>query len=1242
MATVVEIENALKNLTEDGKFQRICDAILVKKGYTQHTALGSQIGTFKTTSGTPDTYFKTSEGKYIFVEYTTKQDGLVAKIIEDIQKCLDVEKTKIPLSDISEIIYFYCSDATKISPENDSKITKICTDVNIKITLNGINQIADDLKFKYPTIAKDYLNLNIDTNQILTYDDFIKNNDTNKYSTPLNLSLISRENEVAELAQALNTYSISVITGAPGVGKTRIALECANNYAQKNDYTLYCIKNNCSPIDDDLVSYLEKPGKYLLFLDDANTWNDQLLKFYKYLENPNYELKFLITARDYTYTTIENITKSYGDFFYKKINCFSKDELSIFLKTFFNIINEDYVNKIYEISKGNPRLAYMAGKIAIEKNGYNKLYDSTKIFEQYYAKFNIEITFLEDESLFHTLGLLAFMKAIRLDKLDEYESILPCFALTKERFLKSIEIIEKLEIINIDYNVIRYSDESFSNYILYCYYLKNKTLSISDCINTFFQKDRNLLLDNLNILTRIFINEETKKYLKEEIKKSWLIFEESESYYEFLESFYEIDLDKTFLYIKQEIDKIPNINQDSPVEAPNQINYLSNHVIKLLSKLNETAQYEKAFLFLLEIYKKNSELRPQIIYTLTHDWSINRKSLKNGYKRELSIITILIKESDNYILNYLFIKIAENLLSLVFNSTEATGKFSIKYFTIPMICNSQSKELRETIWKQLQKLINQEKYVTAVIELLQSYSSGWNENIDKALLEFDKPFVDALLDNLNYDEIIKYQIYSELLRRYKHFGIISKIDTNLISSFEVKVYTIFSKEHYELTIEQEREIQRQNIIEFINNDKTYSLCKLVSALDKIAQLKQKDQWSFSEGIRIYINQLDNNDLLRFFIEYLKTKYLDLYPSMILKPLFETVSDSLIYRNLKKTNRSDKNNWIYCYFESLPENKCNRLNYIRLLHFFTMKNDVNIKACSNRNLIFLKKFLPINKNVFISVSKKIIKKEKYNPYITSRYFELLFNPYSDMKPNELYSYFYGNMSLLKKIYFLQKTHDYSIDYNETFIKYFISQDKSWINEYVQFIKSLFIKIDKIHFPELAFFWEIDEYLDFFTELFDICCSEKQGIFLLFPFNAKDLFIDKDNKTLFQERSTEWFSFMINRHIHDREKLKFLFNLIIELPENDRIKFYSLFLSKNKSYEDFKVLPLESSHWSWSGSEIPVLVQRKNYLIKILDLFHDDIYFIEHKNYINSCINYIDNRIDEVKKNEFMEKLLNPDF
>lgn len=770
---------------------------------------------------------------------------------------------------------------------------------------------------------------------------------------------------------------------------------------------------------------------------------------------------------------------------------------------------------------------------------------------------------------------------------------------------------------------------------------KKKTLSISDCINTFFQKYRSLLLDNLNILTRIFINEETSKYFTNEIKKAWSVFEASESYYEFLESFFEIDLDKTFLYIKQEIDKIPNIEHDSPAEAPNQINYLSNYVIKLLSKLNDSEQYEKAFLFLLEIYKKNSDLRPQVIYTLIHDWSINRNSFCNGYKRELSIITILIHNSDNYIIDYLFIKIAENLLSLVFNSTEATGKYSIKYYTIPMICNSQSKELRETIWNQLQKLINHKNCITPIVELLTSYSSGWNENLDKKILKFDKPFVELLLDNLNYDEIIKYKIYNELLRRYKHFGIISKINTNLISNFEVKVYTIFSREDYELTIEQQRDLQRQNIIEFIKNDKTYSLSRLLSTLDKIAQLTPKDQWSLYEGIRLYIEQLDDTALFMFFTEYLKTKNLELYPSMILKPLLKTILASIVYKKINKTNRFDKNNWIFCYFDSLPENKCNFVNYLRLLYFLSRKNDRNIKCCSNRSLLFLTKYLSIDRNVFITASKLIIKKEKYNSYITSRYFELLFNPYSDIKPAELYSYYNDNHTLLKRIYFLQKKHDYSIDYNETFIKYFISKDSSWCDEYIKFIKEILNRKDNINFPELAFFWEMDNYMDFFTKLFDICCNEKNRILLLFPFNAKDLFIDKDNKSIFQERSRKWFFSMIEKHIQESEKLKFLFNLIIELPENDRLQFYSLFLSNNKSFEDFKKLPLESSHWSWSGSEIPVLVQRKLYLSNLLHLVENDINLIEHKTYINSWIEYIDNRINEVSKNEFIEKLINPE-
>ena len=52
-------------------------------------------GTMKTTKGNPDTYFKSKNGKYIFVAYTTQKDNLFEKAKDDIEKCLKNSKTII-------------------------------------------------------------------------------------------------------------------------------------------------------------------------------------------------------------------------------------------------------------------------------------------------------------------------------------------------------------------------------------------------------------------------------------------------------------------------------------------------------------------------------------------------------------------------------------------------------------------------------------------------------------------------------------------------------------------------------------------------------------------------------------------------------------------------------------------------------------------------------------------------------------------------------------------------------------------------------------------------------------------------------------------------------------------------------------------------------------------------------------------------------------------------------------------
>ena len=86
MATVTEVRAKLDQIN-DADFQIICDQYLSKKGYPNIVCLGTEAGAHKTTSGTPDTYFCRDDGKYVFVEYTTKKKGLVGKIQEDLQKC---------------------------------------------------------------------------------------------------------------------------------------------------------------------------------------------------------------------------------------------------------------------------------------------------------------------------------------------------------------------------------------------------------------------------------------------------------------------------------------------------------------------------------------------------------------------------------------------------------------------------------------------------------------------------------------------------------------------------------------------------------------------------------------------------------------------------------------------------------------------------------------------------------------------------------------------------------------------------------------------------------------------------------------------------------------------------------------------------------------------------------------------------------------------------------------------------
>ena len=168
MATITTIKEKIISL-DQASFQILCDAYLSKEGYPNIVALGTKAGAQKTTLGTPDTYFFTAEKKYVFVEYTTQQSSLITKIEDDLDKCLDKSTTGIDIDDISEIIY--CHTSSNISPGDDKKFRDRCEALGIKLTIIGIDVLAEQLLNKYPKLVKDHLGLTIDTEQIQKAED---------------------------------------------------------------------------------------------------------------------------------------------------------------------------------------------------------------------------------------------------------------------------------------------------------------------------------------------------------------------------------------------------------------------------------------------------------------------------------------------------------------------------------------------------------------------------------------------------------------------------------------------------------------------------------------------------------------------------------------------------------------------------------------------------------------------------------------------------------------------------------------------------------------------------------------------------------------------------------------------------------------------------------------------------------------------------------------------------------------
>ena len=293
-----EIENAIKAMNQ-AAFQELCDLFMISKesDYRAFVCVGSQFGKQKTTKGTPDTFIHANDGKYIMVEYSTNETKKEKKLIEDFEKCL-TEKG-LEKSEIGRIILLA---NYKLNKEETIAIKKYAEETNTPYLIYDGSSLARALFINHKDLVFRCLRIPVDTGQIVSVDSFVQeyDNAAGAIAAPLSNTFLYREQEIKGIKAGLEEKDFILLHGAPGVGKTKLAIQAISEYRKNNPkFHVHCISYKGGELLTDLTCNVKLNEDNIVFVDDINRISsfNSIIGFYSSIRNG--KLKIVMTVRDY-------------------------------------------------------------------------------------------------------------------------------------------------------------------------------------------------------------------------------------------------------------------------------------------------------------------------------------------------------------------------------------------------------------------------------------------------------------------------------------------------------------------------------------------------------------------------------------------------------------------------------------------------------------------------------------------------------------------------------------------------------------------------------------------------------------------------------------------------------------------------------------------------------------------------------------------------------------------------------
>lgn len=1268
-----ELKNKISEM-EQGKFQHLGDDIVKAYFSKVPQSLGSQLGTDKTKAGTPDSFIALENGKFILIEYTTTESQghnrhkLRSKMEKDIESCLSPNKSHIPPDKIEEILCVYnsnCLDSGDI--DSLKEYMKSFSQENILLAIWGVDDLIDTIVGKAPMLAEKYFGLSIWDNQLVSPNQFIReyNRSNGILQIPMDTKLIAREQEVKDIQESFNSCRALILTGDPGVGKTRLALEIARCFNEKG-YQAFCIRDKGISIQDDMHQLIKEPGKYFFFIDDANQGDalQSVLDFLQHFNRKQFEIKLLVTVRSYAKSAVENQIK-FAVAAYKTytIHPLNNENIELFIRDNLEIYSHNATEWILQVAQGNPRIAYIVGQWLLRTGKKQEEFNVGEILQSYYLEYpqgKQTLQPLLEEKLLKTAMVLKIFNSVKWVWNQDEKNLEPDvieflkeIKLPIDTFLEDLNILDDKECIEYKKGWYAYwKDQTLGNFLLYLGFCVKKVVLLADLIQWGFDHTsvREQICDCLGAILFIAMSDEEKRFIQQEIEIAWgTIVHRNEKWEEsFLLNYGALIPDTTMEFVCNSIKKLPvseGPSNSSVVWKETTSNTITDPILQILASIRRKEHAVAAEQLVFRYLEKVPSSLQSAVYCLIE---IYHQSFSYG-EFQFGVIAKLVEELVTYYdkSNYfqvLFWKVTEALLQVRFGINEMRNRREGIYREISLETKSNYWKYRSRLWKfvlerlkQQSATLNEQK---EIIHLLKSYNHGLiSRNCSHETEIQDQKSIEQIFQEL-WENYNSFELMALLLDYKSYWGRIGYRPGAVVEEiYKEPIWNLYNllicnNHEFGKRWEERQENYRRCVEKFAQHCTMQIFLITLQDIRKLLHdsFDKELNWKVATGVSFLLSKLiekglDSHTLLQ--------SCGNLIPNFLLKPdefvkaIIEKEGYQRAYEILEANQKLFQYPFQEFYWKAYPANLMNESD-ADLFRRDTRKlvENGNLSPLLSMPCLFQAiKFYPLlNDELMDLVIQKNVKVNRDNWY----HFPM------DSERVTLYQTSLQTSSILIRFYayIVGKTGD--CDPNSEFLIWMLEQEP---NAQSMLLDEIYTRLkdetDTLHqgmvnlLEHFADLWNWKNHRELFDHLFEVFIRAQGEV--KFLSHAINFYFEQAlHKEFTQNRNSEeqkeWlYSLFQTIDVQkDGERVNGVFAIALKLGEKFYLELLKNFVKRNGSSEILSEIPLQNSIYSWSGSELPVITGRIEFYQSIINILRVNPDYYDFIDTLKSGIEWLERK------------------